>query len=699
MIGWNRIPSPLGRLGPFALLLGAVPSSAQDIHTWVEPAVPPPPVMLNEVVFDSAGIDGSMGNGEWIELYTPDAVNLLGYSVRTDQGQVLYTFGDLDVPAYSVVLVLLSDMVTSPYDADPSDRTMAVAANLPHGDYLGNHEGGVRVVRPNGRNSDALFWGTGSPPATAQNAEWFDLSFSQGVPLAEGESLGRPADPRSTYTGTLADWSGHGGRNALMPTPGGRNGVDVFNYSGMLSSTQKGIVDILIGFSDQADRGRITLTDAGVGDVDYNYANQTFTVEATHVFNIEDFGQAGLLSGTVVSTYSFDETPGAVSYTFEAEGELTSTTGFSLEIDYSMDVAGFHGTSPTRTSATAATWTEGQGVYGYTIDSVTTGTRTGQNTWVMDHSRDVTDYGGAGVKHSQTSTVFTQVAEGVYDVDFDMTRDAPANMPAFWNAGTQVLEGIETAAIDHYQTTLSNGDMAGSFTRFDRAVDGVLHRTLDPAQVAIYTATADLANSNSAQVARSFQLDLPVLEWGQPQTISLAVNSVDAVVGSKSVSSASREVSHGGYDVVDDEFWIDPPLEAARPGGMLGVLLSILQGCPHCKWGNTIHIHACDICDPNLPPHPVPLPPEPPPTPDPEPKGEESAWDAVTTCAARGAAVGSSGGFLVGSWMGWGAGNVMVPGLGSVPGWAAGGTAGSGIGGAGGSAVGAGICLIAWLLD
>jgi len=199
---------------------------------------------LNEVSFDSLGVDGSKGNGEWIELYLTQAANLKGYSLRNSKDELLYTFGALQMPADGIVLILLSDVIKYPFDADPNDGRVAVAADLPNADHLGNDFGGVRLLTRKGKEVDSLSWGIGAAPIGNADRSWFDISFGTGNPIGESDSLARALMPGRTFTGGAKDWDRHGGRDSIRATPGRRNGIEIYNVPGMLVDTQIGVSDI-----------------------------------------------------------------------------------------------------------------------------------------------------------------------------------------------------------------------------------------------------------------------------------------------------------------------------------------------------------------------------------------------------------------------------------------------------------------------
>lgn len=640
-----------------------------------------PVALINEVLFDSVGTDGSAGNAEWLELYTTQYVDLAGFSVQDNQGSVLHVFSSMLVPAYGTVLVLLSDTVPFPHDTDPSDGRVAVAAALPPGDHLGNDSGGVRLVDPGGQIIDSIYWGTGgAPPGSA--GQWFDLAFGSGRPVAESESIGRPANPYDTYTGTIADWDRQGGVNAAGATAGGRNGADAQNYSGMLTDAQQTVVGIVMSFSDQVQPGRFSITFSGVGNPVYGYGPTSLDISAMHFFDMLDYGVPTEMSGVMTSSYSYDESPGLVGFIVGSAGTLASPAGFSWDISNTMTVSGFHTDKLTTHSETAVTFHEGTNSYPWTIVADLALERIGQDTWLWTDSRTITDYGGAGTKTSVAQTIIYRLADGVYGNSFSMGRDDPIVPPPLWNAGNQQLQGIETMFIDSILSITSDGEFSGNVYRFDKFLDSSLVLNLSNSegtpQTGSFSFRVDDSTRTDLFAASTYQLDLPLEAYNYPVAVSATVNGTDTVLGDKYWSSATRLIKYNNTVVANDALYVDPPLGAAP----------LAQGqCPHCT-KTYIHIHICNICDPPRPQNkPDPPKPEPPKAPDPKPKTVGGAAGAAATCAAGGAAVGGTIGGVTGGIIGLGA-----AGAGAIPGAIAGGKVGGGIG----AGLGTAICSVAY---
>ena len=411
-----------------------------------------------------------------------------------------------------------------------------------------------------------------------------------------------------------------------------------------------------MGFSDQIELGRISMTGASVSGISIGSTSNPKTVDATHLFQITDQGIPGSLVGALTSVHTFNESQDDLSYGFAVSGTLVSTTGFSMTIDYSMSTAGAHSNLISSSSSTTVVWQEDSSSYSYSVTAVRTREQTSLNTWEVVDTRTCTDFGGAGQKTARGVTSYIRISDGVYQIDFDLQRDSPMQLPPLAMAGTQTIGNVETILVSHVQTTYSNGDFYGSVSRFDRALDGSLNRTLESGELGSYSGSADPANSSSSGVVRVYDILLPLIENGVSMPMTGNVQTMDSISGGKLFSSGSRKLTLGTVCVIDDTMFVDPPL--GNPG--LG----------------TISFQEFDAFGIQR---------------------DGGFLDSLATCSKRGAALGGAIGGLAGGAIGAGAGAVAVPGIGSVPGWVVGGTAGTAIGAAGGGLIGGMMCTFSWI--
>lgn len=644
-------------------------------------------ILLSEVLFDPAGVDGSKVGGEWVELYVGSAMNLAGWSITDNSGAPLATLPAVNAPAHSSVLIYLSNYVPYGHDQSFADRTAAFAAGLPPGDYLGNLSGGVRLLSPSGVITDCLYWGLGAAPPGATGGPWpagqfFDISYAGGRPTAEGESLGRPANPLEGLTMTVADWDRAGGRNAAGATPGGRNGVYPTDAYGLIRHAQVGVNQILAGLSLTEAPGWIDVVDAHVNSIQVAYAGVSTTVTAKHTFELVLRGVPAEIVGTLTTSSVVNETPGSVGYTLSTKGVLTGATEdgaltFELDIDQVDARSGYHTNAVAINGATFVVLRCNGVEYPFSIVGNVVESRTGQDTYSLFDQRTGCDYGGAGDKASAALTLVTRIADGTYVTSFGMDRAYPMLPPPLSQAGNQVVTGSEQLLVDGGSITNDAAEITtGLIWRFDKIRNwNYTTASLQSGQMAAFSfASIDGSLGKPGQHMR-YTYDAPMRIYGQDRRLAAEVVGTTYIAAGKFISEAYGKVTLDDTEILTAAFYVDPP---AQGGGC--------QHCASCRRG-IIHIHlGCEVCDPPAPPQPPPAPaPAPPPPPAKEPTG---FLEASAICAGSGTGAGATIGGVAGGIIGAKAG-----GVGAWPGAKA--------GAAVGSAIGAGVgwvgCSVGWL--
>jgi hypothetical protein len=687
--------SPVVRRKCASSVLASAVLAAGAVRAAEEPPAVPevPPILLSEVLFDAAGVDGSRVGGEWVELYVYQPTNLAGWTLTDPSGALLASLPAATAPAFSSVLIFLSNYVPHGHDGSFADRTAAFAAGLAPGDYLGNLSGGVRLVSPASEIVDCLYWGVGAAPSGASGGPWpdgqfFDIAYG-ARPTGEGESLGRPANPLDGLTMTVADWDRHGGRNAAGVTAGGRNGVHPADAYGLVRHAQTGVNQIIGGMSTSELPGWIEVVDAHVNDIGVSYSPNTISVSAKHTFELVARGQPATLVGYLMTTCVTNETPGSVSYSLSTSGLLAGSTddgsvSYELELSQSDVQSGFQTNTLTRTGSTVVTFRQDGVEYPFEIIGTTAISRTGQDTYSMLDQRTASDYGGAGDKLSTALTLATRVSDGTYTTWFGMDRAYPMAPPPLAQAGGQVVTGTEQLFVEAGSVTNDAGEITtGLVWRFDKYRNSTyLVVTMTPGDTGTFSFSSVDGSLGQPSQHMRYLFDAPLIVAGQPRQLSAEVVGTAYIANSKHISEAYGAVRLDGVDILTAAFYVDPPV--AQSNGC--------QHCGSCRRG-IIHVHlGCDICDPPPPPPPAPAP-APPPPPAKEPTG---FLEASAICAGAGTGIGAA---TCGTAAGI-AGGVVGAGAGGV-GAAAGAWAGVKAGAAVGAAVGAGVgwvgCSLGWL--
>jgi hypothetical protein len=645
-----------------------------------QPIPKSPALILNEVCFDQTGVDAQATLGsEYVELYARTKVQLGNFSLADNLGAILAPLPSVTVPAGSIVLIILGGGQNAYHpDIDLTDGLGAYMLGLPPADYLGNTEGGVRLMNSAGKIVDAVYWGTGSAPHGTAGGPWkqgtyFDISMS-GRPMNEGDSIGRPAKPLEDYTGQLADWDSNGGVNAAGPTPKHRNGVNRANRDSLLKWVQAGVNQIVTGFGSQTQPGWFSFTDSFVSNVIVTQQQNSLIVVADHSFSIDEFGSPTTLAGQVTAEYTWSEAPGAVGYTLSAIGSLALPSGDSFSIDHSEIMSGFHTKAVSGTFSTDTVYLQTGVPYSFSVDSVTTLARTGQETWTRTNFRTCLDYGGAGLKTSDTVTTVTRQSDGAYSSTCTMNRDFPIAPPV--PGSTDSILFVETKVIDTVSTTISDfGEFDTQITRYEVYLDSTLISALPSDQVGSASLRFSPASDAEPLGSASYQLNLPLEQGGFSFVLGGSLYASTALIGENIVYSSQQQIRVGGTLVESFAFSVDPPLPSQSAVG-----------------GNRDDADSEEASN----------------------DSGEGFCDAVANCAGVGAAIGAGAGGLVGGVAG-GIGGAAVgtavgtlggpPGMvaaataGGVGGVAAGGFVGAAAGGVAGGGIGAISCTVGWLWD
>jgi hypothetical protein len=610
--------------------------------TPIRPVPVPPSVLINEVCFDQTGVDtAALLGSEYVELYVKDALNLGSYKLSDHTGANPITLPSVSIPANTIVLIIYGGGANA-YDPDPvvNDGDAAFMLGLPPGNHLGNASGGVRLLDASLNIVDCVYWGTGSAPSGASGANWtagtyFNLAFA-GSPMNEGDSLGRSANPVGNYTGKVADWQRNGGKNAGGPTPRARNRVDSFTTTNsQIKWVQTGINQIVTNFGSNVDPSWFSFVGSSVSNIVVTTQANGFTVVADHAFDLLDHSSPTTLAGQMTATYTWSDTPGAVTYTRTTQGTVSSPNGYSFAIDHSETVSGYHTNTITGVTTTDTVFTWAGTPYAFGVDTTESLQRTGLGTWVSSDVRVCQDYGGAGPKNSTRSMTVRRLSDGVYGSTCSIDRDYPIGPP--YPGTSDSIQYLESKRIDTLSTTTNDfGEFDTQITRYDVYLDNVLVTGLQAGANGTSSQHYQPASVAEPLGSGSYALSLPVEQFGSANTLGGTVYVAAALVGidplADLVYSADVAMTINGFPVDSFQWSIDPPQQTG----------------------------------------PAPQ------------KPEEGFLDAVGDCAAKGAGVGAGAGLVVGGVagaIGGAAVGTAVGTLGGPPGMVAAAT-GGGVGGA-----------------
>jgi hypothetical protein len=644
-----KLKSPGRRVAAAAALLPAMLFQASNLYAARSEDPPDeeavaPAVLLNEIQFDSLGVDADSGFGnEWIELYTTEAIDLADIEIVSEDGSISGALPSASIPAFTHVLVILGGLQSYVIDGNPADGTYSLTLGLTQGDLLPNAQtagdwGGVTLYHQ-GSKVDSLAWGHGTAPIGV-SGPYFDVSYAGGRPINEADSLGRSGSPVADFTGTDADWDRNGGKNAAGSTPKQRNGVYVLDADNALKFAQAGVCDIVNSFAYMTGQNQKYMFDnSGVANVQTQTTANSLTVTADHTFQMTVAGQPTTLTGTLVAGMQKSEVPGAVAYILTLTGTMSSPQGWAFSIDYARGVSGLHTNTQTAYTQTDVVYTENGVDYAYSCTVNKAVGRLSDQVWMMGDTRQGQDYSSPVVKNSIAVSTYTRLSDGVITAHFDMTRDMPIGPRA----------PGQTGGIDYQQRLVTEsqacGDEWGAFstsiTRYDEYKNGQLVASLEPGK----SGSSDLfftgASVHEPLGAAYHLLTLPMLIGGHKVQISEGARGEVEMVAGNYVAKCQVQINANGLMAQRFSIFVDPPLQEGGSGASSKA-------------------------------------------------GEGGFGDAAVNCATKGGAIGAGVGAGVGGIAG-GVGGAAVGGvvgtLGGPPGAVAAATAG----GAGGAAVGVGI--------
>lgn len=622
--------TPLG----LAAFGGGDDATQDDDTAWIPPAV------LNEILFDSLGTDGTADTGEYVEIIVlQDQLDLSTLKLTDNLGNALGTFPQVLAPKGCAVVLNLGPGSLPYLDSDPADGSAGFSSGLPRADYLGNTNGGVRLVDAGSSQViDAFYWGRGSAPVGTQIGPWgsgqfFDTSLATGDPVAEGESVGRHAY-ETNYPGSPGDWTSHGGPVAAHPSAGRSNDLMHASPEDLLLGAQQLVNDTLLGYGDmQYDYGRYSITDSSATNVVVSRpASTTLLVTADHSFTIAKHGVPSVFKGELLTELVGNPDADSLSYERNVKGTLTSASGDSIFIDNRTTYSGFSIGLPRTDYESHASLVESSVTQWFEISGHQTLTQQSDDQWLFAEKRECRDYLDPSTRTIVTSNVVTRVGDGMTHSFFTMNRPFPSGPTPF--TGTPYDETLVMELDSH---ALGNGSTSVQITRYDESRNGQLEIALQKDQIG----SMDLSiGAFGGQYAVDFDMNLPVEEksTGQTATASAFMNRVDSLVGGKYVATGVRGYRRNGATIAQNNFHVDPPVYAPQGSGNTVTLIIIVVD----QNGTVVGVIEVEV--EVTPPPPPPPPPPAPPAPPRKTPGE-TAWEAgeyIASCALGGATVGSA---------------------------------------------------------
>lgn len=519
----------------------------------------PPDVVINEVCFDPFGATGSEGSCQWLELYFKTAANPQGWKIKNANGQLLMTLPSVNMPADSYLVAYFGPHQPDFENADPSSGAVVIGSGQPLADYLGVHQGGLKL-RANGTTLDKIFWGTGSG-----QSPFFDLSFASGQPIGEGDTIGR--DQHGTDTNSPADFSIGGGANSNGPTAGAQNLVEFPEANGLLIYAENTVNLILAGLSSSDTQGgwlKVMGTNPSPGAVTPSPTNpDMITFTSQHSFMALINGMPVALVGSLQSSYTRDTSSHATGETHVVAGTLASPGNqYALDINVSRISSGGHGSPDVVTYATSYTWHQNGTAYPVNLTGTTTTTQIADGVSRYNDVRSGTQFGWTGTKQCAIEATFTKTGDGSFNVSSVLTRDYPSLLPYPGNTQSAGSEEQVYEEMDVVTDGLFNITNA-TVTRLDQIVDGFLRMQLQPGQTgAISSSLSQTANGSAFSGAAVYPVDI----LGTYVDISASADLDVTVANGKELTTGSYEAAIGSQVWASAGFAIDPPVAPSEEG-------------------------------------------------------------------------------------------------------------------------------------
>jgi len=541
-----------------------------------------PKVVISEVSYDPLGPDAGF---EWVELAVTGGqapFSLAGYTLVDAQDTVLYTFGNSVVSVGDTVLLILGDIRPGLAGLDLSaGKARVLFRGATSQDLLGNTHGALGLRKSAGALHDFVAWGQGSAPAgtplyqeAVAHGDWpsdgfVDISWSARKPVHPGYTIGRNQHARDTDT--TGNWAGNGGEHGVGASPGAPNNVDVENVGGLIQLAQEAVNAGLFVYSmSPLEAFRFQVITSSVANIRVeNQPGFRYGVEALHAFTIEDtFYGVGpqVWSGTLGHEF---EMLGPRSYKISVSGQISSPTGDSLVVDYSVLRSGFGSATITDTQTTGLTLNLYGESYPFNSSNTTTSTLVGNRRVYQTSTRTETTWGGTTPASVVLNVSTQEASDSTSTFSFDMTGTPLGE--AYPVLGGSSSIGTDLMSITGNGTTSMTNpeEFVVRYENMDFELNGTTLRQIRPD--APGTVTVSRVGGVSGDIVGDLQVisNFPVqdsshggvvFEFGHTDVSTTQIDST----GKKTIFSQPSYEANGS-SWATGSFFVDPPSQTLHP--------------------------------------------------------------------------------------------------------------------------------------
>jgi hypothetical protein len=541
-----------------------------------------PKVVISEVSYDPLGPDAGF---EWVELAVTGGqapFSLNGYTLVDAQGTIIYTFGNSVVSVGDTVLLILGDIRPGLAGLDLSaGKARVLFRGATSQDLLGNTSGALGLRNSGGALHDFVAWGQGSAPASTplyQDAvaqgDWpsggfVDISWDAAKPVHPGYTIGR--NKYAKDTDATGNWAGNGGKHGVGASPGAPNNVDVENVGGLIQLAQEAVnAGLLVYSMSPFEALRFHVSTSSVANIRVeNQPGFRYGVDALHAFMIEDtcYGSGPQVwSGTLDHEF---EMLGSRSYKISVSGQISSPTGDSLVVDYSVIRSGFGSATITDTQTTGLTLNLYGESYPFNSSNITTSTLVGNRQVDQTSTRTETTWGGTTPASVVLNVSTQETSDSTSTFSFDITG-TPLGDPYPVLGGSSNIGSDLMSITGNGTTSMTNPEeFVVRYENMDFDLNGTTLRQIRPD--APGTVTVNRAGGVSGdivgdlQVVSNFPVQDPyygdvVFEFGHTDVSTTLIDST----GKKTIFSQPSYDAHGS-SWATGSFFVDPPVQTLHP--------------------------------------------------------------------------------------------------------------------------------------
>ncbi len=525
----------------------------------MKPADPVPlsQAVINEVCFDPAGLAGSEGTYQWVEVVTKSAVNVGGWQIRNAANQVLYTLPAIAMPANGYIVVLLGPSDPASDNTNPQAGPVVLTSGHSFGDHIGVQVGGVKLFA-NGAVMDQVGWGSGSPVNPV-----VPIAFPTAFFL-EGDSIGR--NSTASDTNTASDWALDGGPNSNGPTPGEVNTVALPTQEEAILYQDNYLNQTLVALSiTDTVQGWINVTDSHATAISHSVSGNTATSASHHSLDMTINGTATTLSGTMIGTYSriVGNLDARESYTIS--GSIADPSGFyRLDVNFARSTSNIHVNPQSTTYSGQYDWNEGTASYPVTVTGTVSTNPVSATAYTRTENRTVVDFGNYGPKTASSTATKARTGDGQFTLSYAVAHSFPGHLPYpgddhSWGIG-MVAETSETcsATLDGIERYI-----ASSITAYQSKLNGVTVQSLRPGATGWISTTITPITDGIAFDEQEF---LPLEFFGSNFDLQIGYTGTATSVNGKTLVQATVPRFENGVHNSNMGTAVDPPTQDTPSG-------------------------------------------------------------------------------------------------------------------------------------